>query len=647
MYLAAWIVLYFIGFYAQSLILSHRIMMGLLIYLLDASFVVLLIRWRNTEEPNEIRSNESTPPLSHAPKIRSLGWGLLGCALISIVISLALIVSGTDPKAIQSQDSIHSQEYEYALLGWIGFLGFIFLAAFLSSWKEIRDYPKRALLPLGILLLLSLFMGMFRLTSVPFTVHGDEGMVGLYARQVLNQEIPTFFSTSWYSIPQFFFFLPACGLYIFGDNLWGLRMSTTILGTLSLIPFYFLARYWWGTWAAFLAGLLLVTNHWFIHLMHCGVNYVQVSFFTIALLALWAYTLHRRSLEWLVASGGVMGVALFSYQANHLLPILWIFSQVGMWIFRKISFRWLLASITIPLITAGFVISPLIVHDEILTGRTGIFQSRSSEVIIFTPKNQNHLNGTYRAQGDPSLIYREQIKRSLLSTVLYIDTSIQYGGRKPFLDRFAAVLFMIGVMVAAFRFFEPRWSIPVLWMLGILLTGGAMTVDAPFFPRLAGISALLFLPIAGVVSQILPVDARTKRIVYVIPCFILIVFAATTNLHHYFQVFPQEINIQNIHYPQTQMAYCIQQRDPQEMNYVFDGPHFSFHSGTVLFLTGSRRGEDIQDISSIHDSRPCAIFVDKSQSNLLPALKERFSDYTMINYTTPEGLQIFTSLTRD
>ncbi len=630
MVLAAWILLFLIGCYAQSLILTEKILSGLFLYFLDGTLIILLT------------CTLRKPACSSAQDNRPASIQRIGIASLS-VLSLAVVLLGVASYAMAAG----SGSYSLAFYSWLSALFLLALATIPAAWNDIRNYPKRALIPLVILLTVSAVIGTYRLTTVPPTVHGDEGMVGLYARMLLQGDIKTFFSTSWYSIPQFFFAIPAGGLLLFGDHLWGLRMSAACLGILSLIPFFFLLHAWWGERAAFLGGLLLAVNSWFVHLQHCGVNYIQATFFAITLLAVWAYTNHRRSVELLLAGGAVMGLSLLSYQANHLLPILWIASQAWLFVLRKIPLRWLLLSTALPIFLALLVVSPLLVHDFKTSGKTEMFHSRSSGVGIWTSMNFQHVNGVFRADGDRSLILREQTKRAFLSPILYPDTSVQYRGKMPFLDRFTAVLFILGVTVAGYRFFEPRWSVPILWIAGILLAGGAMTVDAPFYPRLAGAATLFFIPIAGVLSLSGPRSTKNQGKAAFAVSLILLALSAGVNLFHYFKIYAETIGPQSVHYAQTQMAYQIQQRDPGETIYVINGPHFSFNSGTVRFLAGPRKGLDFQDPLAIPNVRPCAIFVDASHRDALPALKERFPAYTIQSHDTTDGRSMFISLTQD
>ena len=634
-----WIILFSIGFYAQTLILSHDILSGLALYLLVGSLAAWFWYYRDEKKTIEWIGCTASSPKSSFSLIR---WIVVSLSILLLEgYALYFVSLGAQP------GNPRPECFTNALYLWLMLLAVLFCNTAWIFWQDIKSFPLRSLYPLLVLILASLAIGIFRLTEVPVTVHGDEGMVGLFAQKILNGNIPTFFSTSWYAIPQLFFFIPSCGLYIFGDNLWGLRMSSVIMGALCIIPFYLLVRAWWGTRVASLTALLLIANHWFIHLMHCGVNYVQVSFFTITLLALWAYSNARKSFELLLASGAVLGLSLLSYQANHLLPLLWIASQLWLLILRKISWRWFLASIAFPLFVMSLIIAPLLTRDYIKYGKTTMFSSRSNAVVVWSPQNRRHLNGVYRADDDVSVIWREQTKRALLSTVLYPDTSVQYHGDAPMLDCVTSILFLIGIVLACYRFFEPRWSVPVGWMFAILLVGGALTVDAPFFPRLAGACTLLFFPVAGLFSNLLSQTRRNSHTIGLFLAGIIIIVAGGLNLNQYFNIYANQISPKSVHYIQTKMAYAIAERDPEEYIYVFKDSHLSFNSGTVLFLAGYRPGEDLVDIPTNWRSGPFSVFVDSKRDDILPILKERLSTFTITQYKSLDGQLLFTSFTRD
>ncbi len=637
MFFILWTAVFLLGCVAQSLILSHIIIPGVLVYGLAGVLSYLLLSFPQQVDYVQALDGE---------RVRKNDLDVLAgsLALVLLFVCLWLIGTGSLPAGR------HSGRLLYGLIFWIGFVGLIIL----SVRRPILMYLQRTTLkshtPLFVLIILSFGLGLYRLTDVPITVHGDEGMVGIYARALLSGKVETFFSTSWYAIPQFFYFIPACGLYMFGDSVFGLRISTVLVGTLTIIPFYFLARSLWGKWSAFAAGLLLVTNHWFLHLMHCGVNYVQASFFAITVLALCFFANRKRSIALLVLAGLVIGIALQSYQANHILPLLWVVSQVWFLILRKISWKWCLASLGITLVVALLTVSPLFLHDYVKSGNTAMFSARAQGVIAWNEQGQNHLNSVYQAGGDHSKIWREQVKRALLAPILFSDTSMQYGGQKPFLDRITSVLFMLAFFVMLIRFYDVRWSLPFGWLLAILIAGGALTVDTPFYPRLAGTTALYFLVVSGLISAVLSSGNRSREISYSSAMFtsVVVLIAMVINLHAYFIHFANETSPVNVHYAQTRLAYYAKEKGPQTTFYVLSGSHFKFNSGTVHFVAPNVRGFDLEQFPPTIESGPVALVVDESKKNLIPHVEEKLPEAETREFYSPvNGQRMFTTFYRD
>ncbi|MEW6234157.1 MAG: glycosyltransferase family 39 protein [Candidatus Omnitrophota bacterium] len=639
MFFILWTMTFLLGCVAQSFILAQYFVPGLLLYGFAGTLSYLLLSFPRGETSSIGEENGSNDKI--AKDLDGLAFVL---GLISLFVCLWLVHSGSKTTFPPSP------RLGYALHFWLGFLVLTLFSVRRPLMAGFRLETKQSLLPLAGLLLFSLCLGVYRLTSVPYTIHGDEGMVGLYARTIVAGNIETLFSTSWYAIPQFFFFPPACGLYLFGDSLFGLRMSAVIIGTLSVIPFYLLTRSWWGWKPAFFGGLLLIGNHWFLHLMHSGVNYVQASFFAMLLLCLNVFAHRRRSLGLYVLSGLVIGLALQSYQANHILPFLWLATQIWLFFLRKIRWRWFAISTAAPLVVAALTISPLWIHDIVKSGKTEMFSSRAEGVAAWTPSGQRHLNGAYRTNGDSTQLWREQFSRALLAPIYYPDTSMQYGGKSPFLDRIASVFFIFAFFIMARRFYDERWSLPFGWIFGVLLAGGALTVDAPFYPRLAGLSAILFLPIAGLFASVMSTGKREDETQPAAILFLLvsILLANGLNWHQYFHIYAQDVNLQNIHYPQTRMAYFILEKGPQTNCFVFSGGNCQFNSGTVRFAAKGCRGQDMEAIPPGFGPGTVAVIVEEPRLDLLPAIKEKMQGAKIEEFFSPlTGARLFTTLYRE
>jgi len=629
-----WIVLFTLGLAAQSLFVSGRIFLPLC--LIETAGVLTFVLFYHHLKP--LQDTEESPFSIQF----DFFWLPILLSIVSIGVSMWYMWH-TLP-----DNGGPAKHYTYTLYSWLGFI-FLTVAACFKPLKEtLQSATKKDWLLLGGLILLSLILGIFRLTSVPFTVHGDEGMVGVYARRILNGNIPTIFSTSWYTLPQFFFWIPSTGLYLFGDNLFGLRMSSVMVGTLSLIPFYIISRSMWGTAAAVFSGILLVCNHWYLHLMHSGVSYVQALLFTTTAFCILYFMNQKRSIALACLGGLILGLGLMSYQANHLLPVLWIVSQLGLFLLHKIPFRWLILSIAVPLLIACLVISPLMIHEHSFQNEDGLFKLRAEGVGVWTDENIRHLDYAYKANGNRSILIREQLKRALLAPVSYYDTSIQYSGRKPMLDHVSSVLWMLSAVLALLLFWNEKWSLPLGWTLGVLLTGGAMTVDPPFFPRLTGSTVFYFILIGGLFHTLIRVfdkKANTKILVYGFVS-VATVCSVSFNLSHYFNTYANEINVKNIHIKQTLVGYYIAEHCGESKIYLIPGPHNSSRSGTCLFLSKECSARNIETLPQNFAQKNVIILIDSTQTQRLDEVKEKLPGAEVKEHYLPDGELAFISVSK-
>ncbi len=243
----------------------------------------------------------------------------------------------------------------------------------------------------------------------------------------------------------------------------------------------------------------------------------------------------------------------------------------------------------------------------------------------------------------------EQCKRAFLSPILYKDLSLQFGGNKPFLDRITAVLFMFGMLAAGFRFFDLRWFIPVLWIAGILFTGGVLTIDPPFYPRLAGLEALLFVPVSGVLAYARKTVHPLNRYYSKVPVLLtfIIIFTVFINILTYFYTYAYQISPDNIHYRQTKMAYFVKARGPKAFTYCFPGYHFSFGSGTVTFIAKDCFGRDTEKLPTRLIRRPINVVIHPSKRNVLSDVMDRLPQAEIQNHYSDEGDLLFISAIRN
>ncbi len=174
---------------------------------------------------------------------------------------------------------------------------------------------------------LAAFLRFYQLDSIPPGLYADEATDG-------NDAI-----AAWRS-GDFRVFYPEIngreGLYVnltalaFGltgrAKPWVLRLPSALLGTLTVLGVYALARQLGLRRTAWLAAWFMATSFWHINISRMGGLRAISAFFLVWSLWLWgvavATTDQRRALMWAVAAGLVYGLGFHSYQAYRLTPLL-------------------------------------------------------------------------------------------------------------------------------------------------------------------------------------------------------------------------------------------------------------------------------------------------------------------------------------
>lgn len=418
------------------------------------------------------------------------------------------------------------------------------------------------------------------------------------------------------------------GVWLIDDSLYGLRASAALCGVASVVPLFVLLRNWWGERLAILMTPACVSSHWFLFLCHSGVHYVQALLFATLLLWLLVLSHHTRKMVYLVLSGIVLGLALLSYQANHILPLLWIGSQVVWCVTGSQRFRDCVISVAIPLGVALVVIAPLLVHDYSETGRLDVFTQRAESVSIFASPNWQHLDEVHDAEGSVWVILWSQVLRSVLAPVAVPDSSGQFGAGMPKLDRWMAMLLMLGLAVSLPRLRDERVWVPLLWCGSILVAGAVLLIDAPFYPRLAGATFLWYLPIAMLVALLLHALPKPVAASYgLVAVALLVLLSSMIHLHQFFVVYRSVDDVSGIHFSQTRLARFVQQVPEETFVYVYDEAMGRIGSGTVQFLVPDARGQDITSLDELReDRRPWAVILAPEDRDALAAMLGRYPE---------------------
>ncbi|MDQ3930179.1 MAG: glycosyltransferase family 39 protein, partial [Chloroflexota bacterium] len=172
------------------------------------------------------------------------------------------------------------------------------------------------------IVLLAFFLRVYRLDDLTGGMHGDEGETGMDAINILEGNRVSPFMTGWFAHPNFSFWAAAISMSIFGKTLFGLRILSTILSVLMLVPFYLLVRMWFGVRTALIAGILLATMDVSIYFGKLGLNNIMTPLFLVGGIYFLARGLRSmRSLDFVLAGYSSM-LTLYFYFAGRLTPFL-------------------------------------------------------------------------------------------------------------------------------------------------------------------------------------------------------------------------------------------------------------------------------------------------------------------------------------
>ncbi|MFH1743136.1 MAG: glycosyltransferase family 39 protein [bacterium] len=445
-----------------------------------------------------------------------------------------------------------------------------------------------------VILVIAACLYIIRSTAFPTDVHGDSAEVALYGIQVRDSGQWAIFDPGWYQIPNFFFLIPAWVMWLFGDNLFGMRMADALIALGTIPIFYLLARRFFFPTTAAIATFLFATCSYVVHFSRVGIGYNQTTLLTVTALYFLVRGLQNADTKSFCLSGCVSGIGMLSYQASHILFPL-IMATLGMlFLTRQLTLRnvvlyafcFVIAYwVTVAPSAGNYLVSPEIAY------------SRANGVSIFAEQGRQLIHRDYPANISTSDMVRGQIERSVLGPVSHPDGSpyLINRGNGGVLDPIPAVLFVAGVFFLFLSIRNPSAQLLLFWTPITVLIANSLTNNAPAYQRLVGAVPLLVLIAAPVLYGIIHHISRScrwpRRARAAALCAVLGILLVM-GMHRYFHQImsaPQMVD------GWTRIARYLEDAGPTQYTYFFGPPYVYFNYGTVRFLAPEAKGEDINN----------------------------------------------------
>jgi len=400
-----------------------------------------------------------------------------------------------------------------------------------------------------LILLLAAALRFGGLGEVPPGLAHDEVANALIARDIFAGRHAIYFTAAYGHEPMYQY-VQAASVALFGGHWLGLRWPSVAFGLLGIAGTYALARRLFGVPVALLTIAWLAVSFWPLFYARVGVRAISLPFTA----ALAAYFLLKAtasqasqptrspvyqpagssSANWLLA-GLFLGLSLYTYMAARVLPfILVAFLIYSFLIYSPTPIPWprLLAFLAV----AVAVSAPLVIW---LLAHPGA-EYRVAEV--GEPL-------TRLLAGDPSLVWQNVIANLEFFTVAGDPWPRQnLPGRPVFADPVSAVLFVVGLLIALYRWRDPRHGFLLIWLGGALVPSIVTSVAPSSIRDILGLVVVFVLPALTLVETGRWVERRMQdtgrkaealRFLLPVSCLLLLAPCFYLTVRDYFFFWPR------------------------------------------------------------------------------------------------------------
>jgi 4-amino-4-deoxy-L-arabinose transferase-like glycosyltransferase len=345
--------------------------------------------------------------------------------------------------------------------------------------------------------LIGLLFRIYRLDYLLWGMHGDEGEAATNAFSILKGEPISPFTTGWYAQPNVYYWAIAIGMKIFGQSIFGLRMSPVFFGMLALPFFYLLVRQMFGVRAAVLALGLFVGNAIFLQYSRMQFSNVTTPvFWVIGFYFLMRGLQSRRVLDFALSAFTAF-FGLYFYNGARLIPFLvtglFIYMAVTQRRFLKYYWRHLVVFAVAAFLVSAPFLGYYLDHQEEMNNRSQgmvIFNNMQIMQGQYGPPQPFVLPGGQVVPLPPEAYYLWRQLTTTLSIFTYQGSrpgdSIYGFTGEPIVTPIESALLVLGIAYAAWRWRDARFALLSIWFWGTVIAGGVLTTDAPYTPRIVG-----------------------------------------------------------------------------------------------------------------------------------------------------------------
>jgi 4-amino-4-deoxy-L-arabinose transferase-like glycosyltransferase len=212
---------------------------------------------------------------------------------------------------------------------------------------------------LWLIVAVALFARLYRLSSAPPGISGDELFNAVDAAQINWRNLPVYFEGN-NGREVLFFYLMALSTWLLGPTIFALRLPAALLGTGSILLAYGLGKIAFNRQVGLLAAGLMAVSLWPIMESRWALRAVSLTFFsTLTLFFMLRGWQSGRGRDWLLG-GMALGLTMYTYIPSRAFPaviLVWLFWLI--WFDRaRLRQQWL--HIVLSLLTALLILGEIL-----------------------------------------------------------------------------------------------------------------------------------------------------------------------------------------------------------------------------------------------------------------------------------------------
>ena len=255
---------------------------------------------------------------------------------------------------------------------------------------------NKTLIFLLIIIAVAAFFRLWRLDSLPAGLFPDEAANGLDILLIFQGHHSPFFERG-LGRESLFFYLQAISIALFGIGVWQLHLVSALVGILTVVLTWFLAKKLFNERIAFFTSFFLATSTWHTTLSRTGFRAILVPllatlFFCLAYLTFRESSEKKRKLLAILA-GLSLGLGFYTYISFRAMFLIVGFLLIIIALIHRGIFKKFWREIIIGLVSMLLIMTPLIIY---FINHPDSFVGRAGHTSIFNPDlNQGDIWGTF------------------------------------------------------------------------------------------------------------------------------------------------------------------------------------------------------------------------------------------------------------